>query len=252
MVCYPALRGRGLANNHIRLISICKWKWLAITVPLKATAANKKVTGVETIMLTTGEKLMCGSPAVILKSKQWKADNIQYTSEKLTYCDSNRNNYTVINCPYSRDWDNGYFLAQMTVSCICHASLDHFLLAFHLCWLQNGLWCLPELIFRSLWLSAAAATTAAGLIASKCSTSSQWSQAADSPYLISSSISCWTGGVHAVPSWSLQLSNNTFSLGEWSLRAQFRLWMVTPCLRLMLARWANSQGFCSGMFSRLC
>lgn len=80
--------------------------------------------------------------------------------------------------------------------------------------------------------------------ASKCSTSSQWSRAADSPYLISSSTKLldW-GGTLYLPRSLRARSNNAFSLGERSLRAQFRLWMVTPCLRLMLERWANSQGF---------
>lgn len=59
-------------------------------------------------------------------------------------------------------------------------------------------------------------------------------------------VGLWGNATFPSPS---KLSNNTFSLGEQSLRAQFSLWMVTPSLRLMSERRANSQGFalaCSG------
>lgn len=58
MVCYPALRGRGLASNHIRLIFMQMKMISNHWFPRKQQRQIKKVTEVETIMLTTGEKLV--------------------------------------------------------------------------------------------------------------------------------------------------------------------------------------------------
>lgn len=112
------------------------------------------------------------------------------TAWKYTYCDSSRSNNRVINYLYSRDCETmGIFWHRWLHQ--CHASFGPFSIGISLI-------LAPEMAFDAclsynLDLCACQWLLLLLLLASKCSTSSQWSQAADSPYLISS-----RGGRHGM------------------------------------------------------
>ena len=129
----------------------------------------------------------------------------------------------------------------------CHASLDHFLLEFHLYWLPNGLWCLPELLFRSLCLSAApAAALSIKMQALPLSGARQLIALISSP----AALVVGLGGTLYLPGPSSSLT--TLSLwvnGLWGLNLDCG-WSPLP--QINVGALDQFTGICSGMFSRLC
>lgn len=168
------------------------------------------------------------------------------TDEKFTYCESNRNNYRVIYYLYSRDCEiMGVFfgtddcISAMHLSTIFywHSTYIGSRMAFDAC--LSSYLC-PCACRRRLLLP----------LASKRSTSSQRSQAADSPYLISSSMSCWTGGTLYLPGPSISLTTRFLWVnGLWGLNLECR-WSPLP--QINVGALGQFTGICSGMFSRLC
>lgn len=161
--------------------------------------------------------------------------------------ESNRNNYRVINYLYIQQglWDNGYFFGAD----VCISAMHLWTIFYwHSTYIGSRMAsdaCLSSYLglcacWRRLLLP----------LASKCSTSSQRRQAADSPYLISSSMSCWTGGtlyLSCPPS-----SLTTLSLwvnGLWGLNLDCG-WSPLPQINVGVL--GQFTGICSGMFSRLC
>lgn len=87
-------------------------------------------------------------------------------------------------------------------------------------------------------------------LASKCSASSRRSQPADSPYLISSSTSCWTGGTLYLPGPCSSLTTRSLWVnGLWGLNLDCG-WSPLP--QINVGAPGQFTGICSGMFTRLC